>query len=172
MKFSRIFFTMSVVFVLAVGLFLPIVASADSDFKCDCMCDNDEHIGSTLDYTTCVETCSAKTPAGQSKMSGYCLGETEAASQTRVQDPLGIGSGGPTELYARIIRAFLGFIGVAALVTFVFAGFGFIFSGGNPEKVKKTKDMMVYAILGVFIAMGSYALLDFLFRTLETSTGN
>jgi hypothetical protein len=78
----------------------------------------------------------------------------------------------PEVLYARIISALLAFVGVASLVAFVYAGFVFLASAGNPERVKKAKDTMLYAVIGIFVAMASYALLSFVFKTLEGATGN
>jgi hypothetical protein len=66
----------------------------------------------------------------------------------------------------------LAFVGVAALVTFIYAGFMFLTSSGNPEQVKKAKDTMLYAAIGVAISMGSYAILSFVLGILQGPTGN
>lgn len=87
-----------------------------------------------------------------------------------IPDPLNIYSADPTELYARIIKGLLGFVGITALLAFVYAGFLFLTSTGNPEQVKKAKDTMIYAVIGITVAMTSYAILNFVFSTLETST--
>ena len=71
------------------------------------------------------------------------------------------------ELYGRVIRAFLAFVGIASLVTFVFAGAFFVFSGGNAERVKKARDAMVYAVIGIAVSLGSYVILSFVIEALK-----
>jgi hypothetical protein len=90
--------------------------------------------------------------------------------QVCIIDPINIGDD-PAKLYARVIGAFLGFVGVASLVTFVYAGFSFLISAGNPEKIKKAKDIMLYAVIGIIVSMASYAILNFIFTTIEGATG-
>ena len=93
------------------------------------------------------------------------------SNQVTLQDPLGL-KGDIQKLWANIITALLGFVGVASLVSFVYAGFMFLVSTGSPERVKKAKDIMLYAVIGVFVSMASYAILSFVFTLLEKGTGN
>ena len=58
--------------------------------------------------------------------------------------------------------AILGFAGVGALVSFILAGVFFLFSAGNPERVKKARETMLYAALGLMILLGSYAITNFI----------
>ncbi len=74
------------------------------------------------------------------------------------------------ELWGRLIRGLLGFLGIASLVAFIFAGFNFLTAAGNPEQVKKAKDIMLYAVIGIVVALGSYAILSFIFKALMTPT--
>ena len=95
---------------------------------------------------------------------------TFAAAETiRLENPLSP-SGGPLrpeELYGRIIRAFLVFVGIASLVTFVFAGTLFVASGGNAERVTKAKNAMLYAVIGMAVSIGSYVILSFVIDVLK-----
>ncbi len=75
------------------------------------------------------------------------------------QNPLGI-----PVVIGRIVRALLGVIGVVALLFFVIGGFYYLGSAGNPEKVKKGTQTLVWAIVGMIVAFGSYALLDFILK--------
>jgi len=97
----------------------------------------------------------------------------QTADTTSIENPLKKEGGpiDPEELYGRIISGLLGFVGIVSLVAFVYAGFVFLISAGNPERVKKAKDTMIYAVIGVFVSMASYAILNFIFTTLEESTG-
>ena len=89
-----------------------------------------------------------------------------SSSSNRLTDPLNLG-GEIDNLWIRIIEALLGFVAIASLVTFVYAGFMFLISTGNAEKVKKAKDTIVYAILGIFLSIASYSILSFIFKILE-----
>jgi len=91
------------------------------------------------------------------------------SGQICLTDPLNL-KGDPSELWARLIGALLAFVGVGALVTFVYAGFMFLTSSGNPEQVKKAKDTMIYAVLGVAVSMGAYVILSYIFDILQGAT--
>ena len=78
---------------------------------------------------------------------------------------------GPQELYGRLLRFFLGFVGVGALVFFIVGGIILMMSQGNPEKVKLGKDSMLWAIIGLFAAFGSYIILRFVLEIVLTPTG-
>ena len=72
-------------------------------------------------------------------------------------------------IWQSIVKMFLELIGVASLFVFVYAGFTFLVSAGNAEKTKKARDTMLYAVLGIFLAMAAYVILSFVFSTIETS---
>jgi len=70
-------------------------------------------------------------------------------------------------VWVAVVKTILGFIGVASLVVFIYAGFTFLISAGNAEKTRKAKDTIIYAVLGIFLAMAAYAILSFVFSTIE-----
>lgn len=80
-------------------------------------------------------------------------------------NPLGITS--PDLLIARIIKTFLGIVGAIALLYFVWGGFLLLTSAGNPEKTKKGRDTIFWAILGLVIIFGSYGITEAVFRVLS-----
>ncbi|MBI1961229.1 MAG: hypothetical protein HYS45_00835 [Parcubacteria group bacterium] len=77
---------------------------------------------------------------------------------------------GPQELYGRLLRFLLGFVGVGALVFFIIGGIILLMSQGNPEKVKTGKDTLVWAIIGLFVAFTSYIILRFVLEIIITPT--
>lgn len=85
--------------------------------------------------------------------------------------PTGQAMDRPEELYGRVIRAFLVFVGIGSLVAFVFAGALFVFAGGNQERVKKARDSMVYAVVGIAVSLGSYVILSFVIEALKGTLG-
>lgn len=65
-----------------------------------------------------------------------------------------------------IIGAFLGFLGVTFIVILIIAGFGYMRARGNDEEIKKAIASIREAIIGLIIAMSSYAIWDFIFKNI------
>ena len=72
---------------------------------------------------------------------------------------------------ADIIQIALGFLGVIFLVLIVYAGFLWMTAAGNEEKVKKSKDIMIAAVIGVTIVLAAYAITFFVINNLLKATG-
>jgi len=70
-------------------------------------------------------------------------------------------------LVGNIINYVLGILGVLALVMFIYGGLIWMTSEGAPDKIKKGKDTLVWAILGLALIFFSYALLDFILGALQ-----
>lgn len=69
------------------------------------------------------------------------------------------------QLIGLSLRVVLGLMGSIALLLIVWGGFGWLTSGGSPDKIKKAKDTLLWAIIGLIIIFASYALVDILIRT-------
>jgi len=82
-------------------------------------------------------------------------------------NPLGNNSLSPNQLYGRLIFAFMGVTGSVALVVFVYGGFVWMTAAGNETKIKKGKDTLMWAVLGLFVIFASYAILRAVFETLQ-----
>jgi len=61
---------------------------------------------------------------------------------------------------------FLNIIGSIALLMLVIGGFIWLTSAGNPEKVKKGKDVIIWTIVGLVIFFGAYTIISFIFSAL------
>ena len=91
---------------------------------------------------------------------------------------LGLGVGAGTGLaggdirliIARVIRAVLSLLGIIALSIMLYAGFLIMTSGGNEEKVAKGKKTMINAVIGLFIILASWAIVQFIINALGTGT--
>ena len=70
-------------------------------------------------------------------------------------------------LVGSIINYVLGILGVLALVMFIYGGLIWMTSEGAPDKIKKGKDTLIWAILGLALIFFSYALLDFILGALQ-----
>ena len=87
-----------------------------------------------------------------------------AASATALENPLG--EDDPRAVIANVISVILGLLGAIALLVFIYAGITLMISGGNPEKVKKARNTLVWAIVGLALIFGSYGILNFIFEAL------
>ncbi len=72
----------------------------------------------------------------------------------------------PPELIGQIINALLGGVGTLALVMFIYGGLTWMTSSGSQEKVKKGKDIVVWAAIGLVVVFSAYALTRFVLATL------
>lgn len=74
------------------------------------------------------------------------------------------GSTAPTDIriiVARIIKIFLGFIGIIFLTLIILAGYKWMTAGGNDEKAKEAMGQLKTAIIGLIIIIAAYAITDY-----------
>ncbi len=74
------------------------------------------------------------------------------------------------DVIGRLIQAVLGVTGSIALFMFVYGGFLWLISGGEADKVKKGKDVMKWAILGLVVIVGAYTIVRTIITALESGT--
>ncbi|MEY4744610.1 MAG: Type secretion system pilin, partial [Candidatus Parcubacteria bacterium] len=74
-------------------------------------------------------------------------------------------------MVGRIIRYFLGLLGIVAVSLMIYAGFIWMTAAGNDEKIKKAKAIMTNAVIGLVIIMSAYGIVMFLFRALTGDLG-
>ena len=67
-------------------------------------------------------------------------------------------------LAVQIIRIFLASISIVALAMFMYGGFVFLTSGGNPEAVKKGKETLLWSSIGLAIIIASWAIVTYVLR--------
>jgi cysteine-rich repeat protein len=82
----------------------------------------------------------------------------------------GLGSEDPTIIVAKLIRGGLGFLGLVALVIFMYGGFLWMTAGGSDEKVVRAKRLIVNATIGIFIILASLGITQFILQSLLDST--
>lgn len=70
-----------------------------------------------------------------------------------------------------ILRYVLGMIGIAVVVMFIIGGVTWMTSAGNAEKVKKGKDTLFWAVVGLIFIFFSYALVEFILKALVQNQG-
>lgn len=70
----------------------------------------------------------------------------------------------------RVIKAILGLSGVAALAMFVWGGFLWLTSRGEPKQVTSGKETLKWATLGLIIIFAAYTLVNALVGGLTTGS--
>jgi len=78
-----------------------------------------------------------------------------------------------TNIYAVVARWINGFLSIFGIVSTYFlisAGFEWMTSGGNAEKIDKAKQTIKWVVLGVFIALIAYSLTRFILYALFATT--
>jgi len=74
------------------------------------------------------------------------------------------------ELFLGIIRYFLAAVALISTLMFIWGGYLFLTSGGNPEQVKKGKDVLLWSSIGIIVIIGSWVLIQYLLQGLAGST--
>ena len=74
------------------------------------------------------------------------------------------------QVIANIINIFLGFLGVLAVVLILYAGYLWMTSRGDEEKIKTAKGIIVSAVIGLVIILSAYAIASFVLNKLYEAT--
>ena len=72
-----------------------------------------------------------------------------------------LSSDGGENVAGQAINLALGALGAIAVLIIVIAGFQFALSQGNQEKTKKARQTILYAVVGLVVAIAAYAIVDF-----------
>jgi len=73
---------------------------------------------------------------------------------------------GPDGIFTRIINTVLYAIGIISIIMIVWGGLRYILSGGDAKKVTDAKNTLLYAIIGLVIALISFAIVNFVIGTI------
>ena len=67
----------------------------------------------------------------------------------------------PGKIVIRVIKVFLGFVGLIAVIILIWGGFRWMNAGGNDENVRQAKKTVVRTLIGLAIIIASYAITEF-----------
>lgn len=91
------------------------------------------------------------------------FGGTAVREQTR--ESLGNpGERDPRDIAASIINITFGFLGLIAISLILYAGYLWMTSQGNPEKIDKAKQILKNTAIGILIILSAWAIVLFIFR--------
>ncbi len=64
------------------------------------------------------------------------------------------------------LRIFFGIIGAVALLVITLGAFQYTLSRGDPKAIAKSKNTIVYAVVGLLVGMSGYAIVTFVVNNL------
>ncbi len=83
----------------------------------------------------------------------------------------GLANTDPRVVAAKVIRIVLSFLGIVAVGLVIFAGFLWMTSGGDEEKVRKAKKILINAVIGLAIILSAWGITTFIIGRLTNSFG-
>ena len=122
----------------------------------------------TFAASALIATFALFAPVTVGALEGTVQDGVNAARGTDVPSTL-LGDGG---VLSTIINTMLFIIGFLSVVMLIFGGLRYIISGGNAAAVTAAKNTILYAIVGLIIAILAYAIVNFVIGSLTgTASG-
>ena len=79
---------------------------------------------------------------------------------------------GETGVFTEIVNTILLAVGFISVIMLIWGGLRYIVSGGDSKKVTDAKNTVIYAVIGLIIAILAYAIVNFVISTVgEPTTG-
>ncbi|MFA5420452.1 MAG: Ig-like domain-containing protein [Patescibacteria group bacterium] len=88
-----------------------------------------------------------------------------------VDETIVLKSDNPIKMVVRIINITLSILGIISVVIILFAGFLWMTSEGNEEKIDKAKRILKNAVIGLIIILSAWGIVTFIFRNLFDDSG-
>jgi hypothetical protein len=82
---------------------------------------------------------------------------------------LGLSNKDPRLVIMELVRIALGFVGIIAVIIIMYAGFLWMTSAGNEQKVDDAKKILVNAVIGLVIILSAFLIVSFIINKLNNS---
>jgi hypothetical protein len=79
----------------------------------------------------------------------------------------GTGKNALYDLIGNVVRLLILIIGIISVIMIVIGGFRYTTSGGDSGETKTARDTIIYAVVGLVIAIMSYSLVNFVLNQLK-----
>lgn len=99
--------------------------------------------------------------AGYATQPAFADGISEARSGSKKVKTGGTNSSSVTRLLGTLTNTLLFIAGAIAVVMIVLGGLKYITSNGNADQVKSAKNTIMYAVIGLVVAIAAYAIVGF-----------
>ena len=84
-----------------------------------------------------------------------------------VNNDIVLGSKDPRTMVVKIINVALGLLAIVAICLIIFAGFKWMTSNGEEEKVTEAKKMLKNGVIGLAIILAAWGIVTFIFRQID-----
>lgn len=88
--------------------------------------------------------------------------ETEDFFGDEFTESTGLGQADLKETIGNLIKVFLGFLGIVAVIIVLMGGFKWMTASGNEDKVSDAKKMLIAGVIGLAIILSAYAITEFI----------
>lgn len=68
------------------------------------------------------------------------------------------------DVIGAVVNTLLFLLGIAAVIVIIIGGITYTTSAGNDANVKRAKDMILYAVIGLVIAFAAYAIVNWVVK--------
>ncbi len=92
--------------------------------------------------------------------------ETDDFFDDDFSDSSGLGTADLKATIGNLIRVFLGFLGIIAVIIVLLGGFKWMTASGSDEKVAEAKRLLVAGIVGLAIILSAYAITTFVISSI------
>lgn len=118
---------------------------------------------STLSLMLLLSTGSFFTASATATPTSNMFGEEDL---TAIGTTTGLENTSVQGIVGNIIKSIIGLFGIVATAFIVYGGILWMTSGGEEEKVKKAKKLMISGIVGMVIIVSAYAVTSYLMNNL------
>lgn len=89
-------------------------------------------------------------------------------AQTIEKNDINVPKGNLTDAsFSAILQLVFGLLGAIALLVIVIAGLRYVISQGDPQAVAKAKNTIIYALVGLVIAVAAFSIVSFVIRNTQ-----
>jgi len=106
----------------------------------------------------CTKNCTDK------KGVDTCKSSDAPQAPTSVSIPNPLGTTDVSQVVATLINFVLSLVGSISLLLFIYGGITWMTSAGAPAQVKKGKDIVIWAIIGLAVVFTSYIMVKFVIQ--------
>lgn len=118
-----------------------------------------------------VTTVLAPQTVGAQADNGYNLqnGANAAKGSSQTTCLFSNNSGCTSGIFTNIVNILLYIIGAIAVIMLIFGGIRYVISGGDSAAVTGAKNTILYAVVGIIVAILAYAIVNFVIGSLVTT---
>ncbi len=129
-----------------------------------------ENLSVTKNNNYPVKCVTVKETTGSTTKNVTIYGKTSAdcaQAGSLASNPDSCNGGDLNTIIRTIINAVIFVVGMVAVVMIILGGVNYATSQGDPGKVKKGKDTIMYGIIGLVIAILAFAIVNFVLQALQ-----